>query len=99
MGKFFLGKEPLDRLPFIVCTLLSQSVQIQLHPDGTAGSAQDNLSADDIKNIKIILPKSTEIENFNVLHKIFFERIIINNAEIRSMKKIGELLLQNIACQ
>lgn len=99
VGKFFLGKEPLDRLPFIVCTLLSQSVQIQLHPDGTAGSAQDNLSADDIKNIKIILPKSTEIENFNVLHKIFFERIIINNAEIRSMKKIGELLLQNIACQ
>lgn len=99
VGKFFLGQEPLNRLPFLVCTLLSQSVQIQLHPDGTAGSAQDNLSADDIKNIKIILPKSTAIETFNVLHKPFFERIIINNSEIRLMQKNAELLLQNIVCQ
>lgn len=96
VGKFFLGDDPLNKLPFLVCTLLSKSVQAQLHPDGTAGSAQDNLSADDIKNIKICLPTLNVISSFNVLHKSFFKTVIQNVAEIRSMIKLLETLLQII---
>lgn len=96
VGKFFLGDDPLNKLSFLVCTLLSKSVQAQLHPDGTAGSAQDNLSADDIKNIKICLPTLNVISSFNVLHKSFFKTVIQNVAEIRSMIKLLETLLQII---
>lgn len=96
VGKFFLGDDPLNKLPFLVCTLLSKSVQAQLHPDGTAGSAQDNLSADDIKNIKICLPTLNVISSFNVLHKSFFKTVIQNVAEIRLMIKLLETLLQII---
>ena len=96
VGKFFLGDDPLNKLPFLVCTLLSKSVQAQLHPDGTAGSAQDNLSADDIKKIKICLPTLNVISSFNVLHKSFFKTVIQNVAEIRSMIKLLETLLQII---
>lgn len=96
VGKFFLGDDPFNKLPFLVCTLLSKSVQAQLHPDGTAGSAQDNLSADDIKNIKICLPTLNVISSFNILHKSFFKTVIQNVAEIRLMIKLLETLLQII---
>lgn len=96
VGKFFLGKKPLEKLPFIVCTLLSKFVQLQLHPDGTAGSAQDNLSAENIKSIEIFLPSSSIVERFNDSHIQFFRLIIENNAEIRELNKILNILLGNI---
>lgn len=96
VGKFFLGKKPLEKLPFIVCTLLSKLVQLQLHPDGTAGSAQDNLSAENIKSIEIFLPAPSIVERFNDAHIQFFRLIIENNAEIRELNKILNILLGNI---
>ena len=97
VGKFFLGNEPLNKLPFLVCTLLSKSVLAQLRPDGTAGSAQDNLSADDIKNIEICFPPLSDIAEFNNAHKPHFIEIIQNFAEIRSLMLLLTTLLQTIS--
>lgn len=97
VGKFFLGSQPIEKLAFLVCTLLSRGVKEKLQPDGTAGSAQDNLSADDIKNIEIKLPHRNEIEQFNKLYEKFFKIIIENNAEIRRLNKLLSVLLQTIS--
>lgn len=97
VGKFFLGDNPIDKLPFLVCTLLSKQVIMQLQPDGTAGSAQDNLSADDIKNIKISYPSMEEIDTFNNKNKIYFEFITKNNAEIRFLSKLKNTVLQTLS--
>ena len=65
VGKFFLGSEPLKKAPFLFATLLQKEVIKQLQPDGETGSAQDNLSPDDIKNIPIIYPTNEIIDAFN----------------------------------
>ena len=64
VGKFFLGNHPIEKVPFLFSTLLYSKVACYLQPDGTAGSAQDNLSADDIKNISIVMPDEKTILDF-----------------------------------
>ena len=97
VGKFFLGCNPMEKAPFLFSTLLYSRVVRQLQPDGTAGSAQDNLSADDIKNIQIVYPTQTEIDNYNRQHKIHIQCILNNVAEIRTLSKLSETLLQTIS--
>ncbi len=96
VGKFFLGKEPILKVPFLFATLLSSRVVQQLQPDGMAGSAQDNLSADDIKNVEIVLPDTTTIEKFNVQNRSIIENIMANLAELRLMQKLLVLLLSKM---
>ncbi len=96
VGKFFLGKEPILKVPFLFATLLSSRVVRQLQPDGMAGSAQDNLSADDIKNVEIVLPDTSTIEKFNVQNRSIIENIMTNLAELRLMQKLLVLLLSKM---
>lgn len=93
VGKFFLGKNPIERVPFLFSTLIYDRVAYYLQPNGTAGSAQDNLSPDDIKRISIVLPKDDLIENYNNKFKNLIKVIINNCAEIRALKKINNILL------
>lgn len=97
VGKFFLGNNPIKNLAFLYCTLLSRGVKEKLQPDGTAGSAQDNLSAEDIKNTEIRLPQKKEIDKFNELHEKHFNIIVKNNAEIRNLNKLLSIFLQTIS--
>ncbi len=94
VGKFFLGEKPIDRVPFLFSTLLYSRVICHLQPDGTAGSAQDNLSADNIKDIAIVLPNSSVIDEFNKQHRPHITTMLENCAEIRSLKKLSDTVLQ-----
>lgn len=94
VGKFFLGEKPIDRVPFLFSTLLYSRVICRLQPDGTAGSAQDNLSADNIKDITIILPNSSVIDEYNKQHEPHIATMLKNCAEIRSLKKLSDMVLQ-----
>lgn len=93
VGKFFLGKNPIEKAPFLFSTLIYDRVAYYLQPNGTAGSAQDNLSPDDIKRISIVLPKDELVENYNNKFKNLIKVIINNCAEIRALKKINNILL------
>ena len=93
VGKFFLGKEPIKKAPFLFATLLSPRVVRRLQPDGVAGSAQDNLSADDIKNVAIVVPDTSTIEEFNTNNQSIIESIMTNDAELRLLHKLLDLLL------
>lgn len=97
VGKFFLGENPIEKAPFLYSTLLYSRVVSYLQPDGTAGSAQDNLSADNIKDIAIILPENSIIEDFNKRHIPHLNMMISNWAEIRSLNKISEIVLQTLS--
>ena len=93
VGKFFLGNEPLKRLPFLFCVLNSKEVAYQIHPNGDKGSAQDNLSPDDIKNIKIIMPPNTIINDFNLkLNEIFNFITILDDEKVILNKVINNLI-------
>lgn len=94
VGKFFLGDNPTDKAPFLFSTLLYNRVLCHLQPDGTAGSVQDNLSADNIKNIAIVLPAPSVINKFNKQHKPYIVKILENCAEIRILKKLSDTVLQ-----
>lgn len=99
VGKFFLGKEPIKRAPFLFATLLSPRVVRRLQPDGMAGSAQDNLSADDIKNVAIVVPDASTIEAFNSHNQSIIESIMANDAELRLLQKLLDLLLSKMTVQ
>ena len=96
VGKFYLGNNPFDKLPFLFCTINSRDVHRQTHPNGATGSAQDNLSPDDIKNIKIILPDECKVQEFNNKNKTMFENITNNNGEIIELCKIKEKILSKL---
>lgn len=96
VGKFFLGESPVEKLPFLFCSLMSDSVSKQTHPDGDAGSAQDNLSPDDIKDIKLVYPPRKKIDEFN---KKYGEVLICTmqiNSEIIKLQHLAEHLISRI---
>lgn len=97
VGKFFLGDNPIEKAPFLFATLLYSRVIRHLQPDGTAGSAQDNLSADNIKDVAIVLPEQTVIDTFNQQHIPHIEAIMSNCAEIRLLNKLSETVLQTLS--
>lgn len=97
VGKFFLGEKPIEKAPFLYSTLLYSRVIRHLQPDGTAGSAQDNLSADNIKDVAIVLPEQSVIDNFNQQHVPHIKTIMSNCAEIRMLNKLAETVLQTLS--
>lgn len=97
VGKFFLGENPVEKAPFLYATLLYSRVICHLQPDGTAGSAQDNLSADNIKDIAIVIPEQSIIDAYNKQHIPYITMIMRNWSEIRALTKITETVLQTIS--
>lgn len=97
VGKFFLGDNPIEKAPFLFATLLYSRVIRHLQPDGTAGSAQDNLSADNIKDIAIVLPEQAVIDAFNQQHIPHIKTIMSNCAEIRMLNRLSETVLQTLS--
>lgn len=97
VGKFFLGSNPIDKAPFLFATLLYSRVAHNLQPDGTAGSAQDNLSADNIKDVAIVLPNQRVIDTFNRQHKPHIQTMLNNCGEIRTLNKLSEVILQTLS--
>lgn len=97
VGKFFLGEKPIEKAPFLYSTLIYSRVIRHLQPDGTAGSAQDNLSADNIKDIAIVLPEQSVIDRFNQQHIPHIKAIMSNCAEIRMLNRLAETVLQTLS--
>lgn len=97
VGKFLLGSEPLKKAPFLFATLLQKDVIKKLQPDGETGSAQDNLSPDDIKNIPIIYPSVEIIDGFNDHNKAILKQMMVNFAEINSLNDTLTVFLQTLS--
>lgn len=80
VGKFFLGNNPVSKIPFIYCTLKQPEIVSEVINRGQ-GSAQPNISASDIMSIPCVIPQAEVIDKFNQETSPMFELIINNQLE------------------
>ena len=95
VGKFFLGNNPLEKVPFIYCTLKQEEVITEFINRGQ-GSAQPNISTGDILSIPCWIPSKNEIDNFNKTSQPMFETIISNQEENRKLSDLRDSLLPKL---
>ena len=95
VGKFFLGDNPISRVPFIYCTLKQPDVIAEFINRGQ-GSAQPNISASDIMNIPCALPNFDVINKFNEKTSPLFELIINNQYENTLLAQLRDNLLPRL---
>jgi len=95
VGKFFLGDNPLEKLPFIYCTLKQPEVVSEIINRGQ-GSAQPNISGNDIMSITCNYPDENIIAGFNNICRPYFEKIITNQYENTRLAVIRDALLPKL---
>ena len=95
VGKFFLGDNPLEKLPFIYCTLKQPEVVSEIINRGQ-GSAQPNISGNDIMSITCTYPDENIIANFNNICRPYFEKIIMNQYENTRLSALRDPLLPKL---
>ena len=95
VGKFYLGNNPIERLPFIYCTLKQSDVYYEIVNRGQ-GSAQPNISASDIMSIPCVIPSQKAINNFNDVARPLFDLIIRNQRENQQLSELREVLLPRL---
>lgn len=95
VGKFFLGENPINKIPFIYCTLKQPEIISEITNRGQ-GSAQPNISASDIMSIPCVIPQTDEINNFNLQTAPMFELIINNQFENLILAQTRDLLLPRL---
>lgn len=95
VGKFFLGDNPVKKLPFIYCTLKQPEVYSKVVNRGQ-GSAQPNISALDIMSIPCVIPSQGAINSFNDTTQPLFDLIISNQRENQQLSKLRDTLLPKL---
>lgn len=95
VGKFFLGDNPVEKLPFIYCTLKQPEVYYEIVNRGQ-GSAQPNISASDIMSIPCVIPSKETINEFNDTAQPLFDLIISNQRENQQLSELRDSLLPKL---
>ena len=95
VGKFFLGNNPVEKLPFIYCTLKQPEVYGEVVNRGQ-GSAQSNISASDIMSIPCVIPSQEAINDFNDAAQPLFTLIISNQRENQQLSELRDTLLPKL---
>lgn len=94
-GKFFLGDNPIEKLPFIYCTLKQPDVYYEVVNRGQ-GSAQPNISASDIMSIPCVIPSNEVLCAFNKTAQPLFDLIISNQLENQRLSALRDALLPKL---
>lgn len=95
VGKFFLGENPILKVPFIYGLLKSENIISQIINKGQ-GSAQPNISANDIESIPIILPTNKIISTYNKLVSPYFSLLIEKLNECSYLANLRDTLLPRL---
>ena len=95
VGKFFLGNNPIEKLPFIYCTLKQPDVYCEIVNRGQ-GSAQPNISASEIISIPCVIPSKEAINKFNETIQPIFDLIISNQRENHQLSTLRDSLLPKL---
>ena len=95
VGKFFLGNEPLKKVPFIYCTLKMDDVYSEVITRGQ-GSAQPNISGADIMTIPCVIPTQNEIDEFNSFAEPIFTQLAKNQNESKKLALLRDSLLPKL---
>ena len=95
VGRFFLGNNPIERLPFLYCSLKQNDIIADIINKGQ-GSAQPNISGNDILTTPCYLPAANKIDEFNQLCKPYFETILRNQRQNIELANIRDTLLPKL---
>lgn len=95
VGKFFLGENPISKVPFIYGLLKNKNIISQIINKGQ-GSAQPNISANDIESIPIILPTKEIISKYNKLVSPYFSLLIENLNQCDNLSNLRDTLLPKL---
>lgn len=76
--------------------LKMQSLKDELRSMASGGTATDNLNTSNFATIKIILPKESVLKKFEEIINPVFEKIFINQTQIRSLTKMRDTLLPKL---
>jgi len=95
VGKFFLGANPLDKLPFLWCLLKQDEIHNEIVNRGQ-GSAQPNISPTDIMTISVIIPSDEVLADFNCNLRACFETMTTNAMENQSLATLRDTLLPRL---
>lgn len=95
VGKFFLGEEPLKKLPFLWSSINQKRVIFELI-NKAHGSVQPNIGNADIESIPILMPPDEIIEMFNHKCKKYFELHSNNQYESMKLIKLRDTLLPKL---
>ena len=95
VGKFFLGDNPIEKVPFIYCTLKQDEILTEFINRGQ-GSAQPNISTGDVLSIPCWIPEQQEIDNFNQTVQPMFDVIVSNQQENQKFVSLRDTLLPKL---
>ncbi|MDE6036325.1 MAG: restriction endonuclease subunit S [Ruminococcus sp.] len=95
VGRFLLGNNPIERLPFLFCTLKLPDIMAEIINRGQ-GSAQPNISATDIMTTPCYIPDNNIITYFNNMCKPIFESIISRQQENQRLSAMRDALLPKL---
>ena len=95
VGKFFLGDNPIDKLPYLYCTLKQPDIYNEIVNRGQ-GSAQPNISSNDIMTISCVYPNIDIIDEFNSMCKPYFQTMINNMYENEQLTYLRDTLLPKL---
>jgi len=84
-----------DDYAFMVILARRQEFKAEVENLGT-GSAQANVSASDIKSIKVVLPSPDLREKFGELINPVIDRVLIAAAEIKTLSELRDTLLPKL---
>lgn len=95
VGKFFLGDNPIDKLPYLYCTLKQPDIYNEIVNRGQ-GSAQPNISSNDIMTISCVYPNIDIIDKFNSMCKPYFQTMINHMYENEQLADLRDMLLPKL---
>lgn len=95
VGKFFLGDKPILKLPFIYNLLKQKEVSEAIIGKGQ-GSAQPNISSNDIESVEIPYPDRLLIDLYNKTCVPMIESIVRNQKENQTLAGLRDSLLPKL---
>ena len=95
LGKFFLGKSPIEKLPFLYCLFKQKAMVSNIINLSNSSSAQPNISPEQIESIKILGDKEV-INSFNKVCKHIFSMILSIHSQNQLLTRQRDLLLPRL---
>lgn len=95
LGKFFMGDNPIENLPFLYCLFKQEAMVSTIINISNSSSAQPNISPEQIENLKIIGNKEA-IAKFNEALKPMFSMILSIHSQNEQLTRQRDLLLPRL---
>ena len=92
VGKFELGNNPIEKMPYLINSLKIDYFRNQIF-QLASGCAQPNISAEQINNISLLYPLTKYLSEYNMKCKWMYEQMVNCRYQIDMLTKLRDELL------